>query len=220
MGPQKMALVFFSIGEELAVEQVFGHHFPFTRPQKGPMVWSCVEALLICACVGIHQGWVEPASPFGLSTSRTEALQARRSCASSLETFILSFLHHGPERRVSSLPLSWLPTSSTGLQFVCATGKKLLDQLTFGTSCSMTKPAEPSLHEQCRYSCKAEAEGLLRPNHRQLEANLEPLSGPRPVTRGLGERFQRTHTGAASIYKLYRLRQLNPPRVNVVTTYR
>ncbi len=26
--------------------------------------------------------------------------------------------------------------------------EKVLDQLTFGTSCSMTKPAEPSLHEQ------------------------------------------------------------------------
>ncbi len=35
--------------------------------------------------------------------------------------------------------------------------KKFLDQLTFGTSCGMTKPAGPSLHEQCRYACKAEA---------------------------------------------------------------
>ncbi len=53
--------------------------------------------------------------------------------------------------------------SSAGLQLVCATceavcGKeKVLDKLTFGTSCGMTKPAEPSLHEQCRYACKAEA---------------------------------------------------------------
>ncbi len=35
--------------------------------------------------------------------------------------------------------------------------EKVLDQLTFGTFCSMAKPAEPSLHEQCRYTCKAEA---------------------------------------------------------------
>ncbi len=31
------------------------------------------------------------------------------------------------------------------------------DQLTFGTSCGMTEPAEPSLHEQCRNACKGEA---------------------------------------------------------------
>ncbi len=30
--------------------------------------------------------------------------------------------------------------------------KRGFDQLTFGTSCSMTNPAEPSLHEQCRYA--------------------------------------------------------------------
>ncbi len=35
--------------------------------------------------------------------------------------------------------------------------EKVLDQLPFGTSSSMTKPAQPSLHEQCRYTCKAEA---------------------------------------------------------------
>ncbi len=36
---------------------------------------------------------VEPASPAALTTSRTDALQARRSCASSLDTFTQSFLH-------------------------------------------------------------------------------------------------------------------------------
>ncbi len=38
-------------------------------------------------------GRVGPASPIELTTSRTGALQARRSCASSLETFTQSFLH-------------------------------------------------------------------------------------------------------------------------------
>ncbi len=33
------------------------------------------------------------ASPIALTTSRTEALQARRSCASSLDTFTQSFFH-------------------------------------------------------------------------------------------------------------------------------
>ncbi len=56
-----------------------------------------------CTCVGIHPGRVEPASPIALTTSRTEAFQARRSCASSLVTFTQSFLHRawpktrGPE---------------------------------------------------------------------------------------------------------------------------
>ncbi len=34
--------------------------------------------------------------------------------------------------------------------------EKVLDQLTFGTSCGMTEPTEPSLHKQCRYTCEAE----------------------------------------------------------------
>ncbi len=56
-----------------------------------------------CTCVGIHPGRVGPASPTALTTSRTEALQARRSCASSLDIFTQSFLHRawpkarGPE---------------------------------------------------------------------------------------------------------------------------
>ncbi len=43
--------------------------------------------------------------------------------------------------------------------------KKVLDQLTFGASCSMTKSAEPSLHEQCRYACKAEAATQFHGRH-------------------------------------------------------
>ncbi len=49
--------------------------------------------LLACTCVGIHPGRVEPASSIELTTSRTETLQARQSCASSLDTFTQSFLH-------------------------------------------------------------------------------------------------------------------------------
>ncbi len=50
------------------------------------------------------------------------------------------------------------PASSSSAPRARRCGKeKVLDQLTFGTPCIMTKPAEPSLHEQCRYTCKAEA---------------------------------------------------------------
>ncbi len=41
---------------------------------------------------GIHPGRIEPASPTEQTTSRVEAHQARRYCASSLETFTQSFL--------------------------------------------------------------------------------------------------------------------------------
>ncbi len=54
--------------------------------------WHLVY-LLTCTCVGIHSGRVETASPIALTTSRTEALQTRWSCASSLDTFTQSFLH-------------------------------------------------------------------------------------------------------------------------------
>ncbi len=55
-------------------------------------------------------------------------------------------------------PRLQLASSSIALLRARRCGKeKVLDQLTFGTTCGMTKPAEPSLHEQCRYACKAEA---------------------------------------------------------------
>ncbi len=78
------------------VHAIFGRTRSCSRPCFRPY-------LLTCTCVGIHLGRVEPASPIALTTSRTEALQARRSCASSLDTFIQSFLHRawpktrGPE---------------------------------------------------------------------------------------------------------------------------
>ncbi len=63
-------------------------------------------------------------------------------------------------RLVPGRPGSWLPMSSAGLQLVCVTCEAVWEReglLAFGKSCSMTKPAEPSLYEQCRYTCKAEA---------------------------------------------------------------
>ncbi len=57
------------------------------------LIYRTTSAYFTCTCVGIHPGRVEPASPTALTTSRTEALQARRSCASSLDTFTQSFRH-------------------------------------------------------------------------------------------------------------------------------
>ncbi len=76
---------------------------PTDRNHSFLPVASSTRTLLTCTCVGIHPGRVEPTSPIALTTSRTEALQARRSCASSLNAFAQSFLHctkprtRGPE---------------------------------------------------------------------------------------------------------------------------
>ncbi len=109
-----------------------------------------------------------PASPTALTTSRTEALQARRSCPSSLDAFTQSFLHRawpktrGPE----SGSRSALIVVGRGLQLVSSSSaprtrrcgkEKVLDQLIFDTSCSMAEQAWSSLHELRRYTCKAEA---------------------------------------------------------------
>ncbi len=81
----------------------------------------------ICTCVGIHPVRVEPASPLALATSRAEALQARRSCASSLDTFTQSCLHRawlktrGPEIGSSSAKtvvahvFTWPPARQGGV---------------------------------------------------------------------------------------------------------
>ncbi len=60
--------------------------------------------LTTCTGVSIHPGRVEPALPIELTTYRKEALQARWSCASSLETFARSFLHRAVRRGVPGLP--------------------------------------------------------------------------------------------------------------------
>ncbi len=47
----------------------------------------------VACSIGQVSGRVEPASPTALTTSRTETLQARRSCASLLDNFTRAFLH-------------------------------------------------------------------------------------------------------------------------------
>ncbi len=72
--------------------------------------------LLTCTCVAIHPERVEPASPIDLTTCRTEALQARRFCASSLDTFTQSFLHRAwPKTRVIRQNPAESVTSDTGV---------------------------------------------------------------------------------------------------------
>ncbi len=89
--------------------------------------------LLICMCVGIHLGRVEQASPIELTTPRTEALQARWSCASSLETFTQSFLHRAWPRTRGPEIFSWPPVRLRTVR-----GGVGLDCFTVWTSCSMT----------------------------------------------------------------------------------
>ncbi len=78
---------------------------PEVPPKYNLVSLSCAysQILITCTCVGIHPEWVEPASPTALTTPRIDALRARRSCASSLDTFTQSFFHRawpkigGPE---------------------------------------------------------------------------------------------------------------------------
>ncbi len=117
-----------------------------------------VSHLLTTTCVGIHPRRVEPASLVELTTSRTEALQAQRFCASSLETFTQSFLHRawpktrGPEGgsrpALIVVVFSWPPVRLLHVRGGVGRRRSLI---TFGTSSGITKPAEPSLHEQCWY---------------------------------------------------------------------
>ncbi len=84
------------------IEATQAHRSCANLPDVAEDLWY-IENLLTCTCVGIHSGRVEPASPIELTTSRVEALQARRSCVSSRKIFTQSFLHrvwpktHGPE---------------------------------------------------------------------------------------------------------------------------
>ncbi len=107
-GVVTVALIFFSPGILL--------------PPISPKQDSRATTVLTCTCVGIHPGRVEPVLPIALTTSRTEALQARRFGASSLDTFTQSFLHRawpktrGPESGSRSAlivvahDLSWPPS--------------------------------------------------------------------------------------------------------------
>ncbi len=47
----------------------------------------------------------------------------------------------------------------------CGQKYYVFDQFTVGMYCGVTKPAEPSLHEQCRYTCKADAVRQFRRWH-------------------------------------------------------
>ncbi len=80
-----------------------------------------------CSCVGIHPERVELTSPIELTTSRTEAPQAQRSCASSQEIITQCILlrkwpmTRGPERSSRSALIvvahafSWPPVRLRGL---------------------------------------------------------------------------------------------------------
>ncbi len=77
------------------------------------------------------------------------------------DTFTQSFLHRAwPKTRGLQLA-----SSSSAPRAMRCGKKKVLDQLTFGTSRGMTKPVELSLHEQCRYACKAEVATQLNGWH-------------------------------------------------------
>ncbi len=135
--------------------------------------------LLTCTCVGIHPGWVELASPNALTTSRTEALQTRRSCASSLDTFTQSFLHRawpktsGPEIGSRSALIVVAHVFSWPLARLCHVRGGVGRRRSFISSPSGRLVACPN---QCRYACKAEAatqftDDILRINYYYIKSH-------------------------------------------------
>ncbi len=56
--------------------------------------------------------------------------------------------------------------------------EKILDQSTFGTSCGMSKPVEPSLHEQYRYTVRFLTHVLCKPTHFFFHSFIATMSYP------------------------------------------
>ncbi len=101
-----MATLWVSLNGPNTIRQTYYLQTPAAKSTPGHgNIYLYLYLLLLASA--FTRGRVEQASPIALPTSWTEALPARRSCASSLDTW----------------------------------------------SCGMIKPAEPSLHEQCRYAC-------------------------------------------------------------------
>ncbi len=116
-----------------------------------------------CTCVSIHTGRVEPASPIALTTCRTEALlfELTRDFHPVLSQSCVAEVSRSGDRLQIGLnrgcPYLQLASSLSAPRARRCGNEKVLDKLTFGMSCGMSKPAEPSLHEQCQYACTAEA---------------------------------------------------------------
>ncbi len=113
------------------------------------------------------------ASPIALTTFRTEALQARRSCASSLDTFIQSFLHCACPKICS--PVSGSRSALIVVAHVFSWPPARLHHMRGGVGRRRALISSPSgrlvvrpnqrIHEQCRYTCKAEAATLFHGWH-------------------------------------------------------
>ncbi len=120
--------------------------------------------LLTCTCVGIHPGRVKPAPPTALTTSLTILRHLTRHLYPVLSPSCVAEDSRSEDRFQVGLdrgsPCLQLASSSSAPRARRCGKEKVLDKLTFGTSCGMSKPAEPSLHEQCWYACKAEAAPL------------------------------------------------------------
>ncbi len=144
----------------------FEYIMPNHTPESGYANNQVSCFTCICTCGGIHQGRVEPTSLIELTTSWIDALNNRRSCTSSLETFAQSFLHRAlPKRSGEGLqagldrgcPLLQLASSSPAPRARRCGQKCVLDHITVWRSWRMTKPTRHSLVGLYRYAGEAEA---------------------------------------------------------------
>ncbi len=104
-----------------------------------------------CTCVGIHPGRVGHVSDGGTPGSTVLGELTRDFYPVLSPSYVAEDSRSGegfqvgPDRRC---PYFQLASSSSAPRARWCGKEEVLDQLTFGMSCSMTKPTEPSLHEQ------------------------------------------------------------------------
>ncbi len=142
--------------------------------------------------VRIHSGRVEPASPIGLTTSRTQVPLGSTVLCELTRTFHLipSSWCMAKNARSGKGPRTCLGRGCSRLQLASSSpaprarrcGQKwFLDQCTVAASCGVTKSAVPSLHELSRYTCKAEATPQFHRLHTLCHCQRSPISFRRPL---------------------------------------
>ncbi len=112
---------------------------------------SCYSYLVLTfTCGRVRPVWAELAPPVQLSKPQIKAPHVRRSCASSLESFLhLALRWFAVQREAPGLPRVWLTTYNAMWAI-----KGIYEQI---TSSSVAKPAKPLLGELCRYTSQANA---------------------------------------------------------------
>ncbi len=122
------------------------------------LTWErCATSLLNWTCVGIHPQRVELASPILLTISPGKPGSAVLCEVTRHFHPVLSPSCAAKDSRCGERLKVGLDHGSPCLQLASSLSAPRArrcgkEKVTFGASCSITKPAEPSLHEHCRHT--------------------------------------------------------------------